>query len=109
MLKREGTLALLVGVESLFTQNTVEGDVGLGFYRWKADTGKESNNQHCIDAMRIQVWMIWQVNNVTLNPKHMENNLSGAERVETLSSGGNPGTRESGFFKQLQMVLIQVA
>ncbi len=33
MLKREGTLALLVGVESLFTRNTVEGDVGLGFYR----------------------------------------------------------------------------
>ena len=55
MLKREGTLALLVGVESVFTRNTVEGDVRLGFYRRKADTGKESNNQHCIDAMRIQV------------------------------------------------------
>ena len=29
MIKREGTLALLVGVGAWFTRDTVEGDVGL--------------------------------------------------------------------------------
>ena len=33
MLKREGTLALLVGVRTMFTSNIVEGGVGLGFYQ----------------------------------------------------------------------------
>ena len=61
MLKREGTLALLVGVESLFTRNTVEGDVGLGFYRWKADTRNKEQQSIDIDAMRNQAWMTWQV------------------------------------------------
>ena len=41
MLKREGTLALLVGVGAWFTRDTVEGDVGLVLYRGKTNTGKE--------------------------------------------------------------------
>ena len=57
MLKREGTLALFVDI-TLFTGDIIEGGVGLGFYRRKANTGKEEHNQHCIDAMRKQVWMI---------------------------------------------------
>ena len=38
MLKREGMLALFVGV-TLFTGDIIEGGVGLGFYRRKANTG----------------------------------------------------------------------
>ena len=40
MLKREGTLALFVDI-TLFTGDIIEGGVGLGFYRRKANTGKE--------------------------------------------------------------------
>ena len=40
MLKREGTLALFVD-KPLFTGDIIKGGVGLGFYRRKANTGKE--------------------------------------------------------------------
>ena len=40
MLKREGTLALFVDI-TLFTGDIIEGGVGLGFYRRKANTGKK--------------------------------------------------------------------
>ena len=40
MLKREGTLALFVDI-SLFAGDIIKGGVGLGFYRRKANTGKE--------------------------------------------------------------------
>ena len=60
MLKREGTLALFVDI-TLFTGDIIEGGVGLGFYRWKANTGNKEQQSIDIDAMRNQAWMTWQV------------------------------------------------
>ena len=54
MLKREGTLALFVGVRSVVTRDVVEGDVGLGSYRQKADTGKKEQQSIDDDAVRNQ-------------------------------------------------------
>ena len=52
MLKREGTLALFVGV-TLFTGDIVEGGVGLGFYRRKANTRNRKQQSIDINAIRI--------------------------------------------------------
>ena len=89
MLKREGTLALFVDIP-LFAGDIIEGGVGLGFYRWKANTGKGNNNQ--LISMQCANKYEWhdRLNNIILNPKHSLQNLSGAERVETLVSVQTP-------------------
>ena len=58
--------------------------------------------------MRIQEWWHDKLNNIILNPKHSLQNLSGAERVETLVSEGNPRHMGEWVFKQLQMLLVEV-
>ena len=52
MLKREGMISLLVGVIGVVTRDAVEGEVGLGSYRQKANIGKKEQQSIDDDAMR---------------------------------------------------------